>query len=81
MPCVQIRRLCQSLTEKAPEGEALEAFLANPNHILARMSRDISAPDVAAASLDKPMQVWRRPGTTPLCLMCAPHIVQCCWVA
>ena len=54
---MQIKRLCLSLPEQAPEGAALEAFLAHPDHVLARVSRDISQPDVAIASLEKPMQV------------------------
>ena len=57
MLAVQIKRLCLSLQEQAPEGAALEAFLAHPDHVLARVSRDISQPDVAIASLEKPMQV------------------------
>ncbi len=54
---MQIKRLCLSLPEQAPEGAALEAFLAHPDHVLARVSRDISQPDVAVFSLEKPMQV------------------------
>lgn len=54
---MQIRRLCLSLTEESPEGAELEAFLAHPNHVLARVSRDISEDDVRVNNLDKPMQV------------------------
>lgn len=63
---VQIKRLCLSLPEQAPEGAALEAFLAHPDHVLARVSRDISQPDVAVSSLEKPMQVK----LTALCPQC-----------
>ncbi|CAL8464659.1 g4194 [Coccomyxa elongata] len=52
----EIRRLCLSLKDPCPEGEAMEAFLANPDHVLARVSRDISRPDVAIKNLDHPMQ-------------------------
>ena len=54
---LQIKRLCLSLPEQAPESAALEAFLAHPDHVLARVARDISQPDVAVSSLEKPMQV------------------------
>ena len=54
---MQIRRLCESLTDPAPEGAELEAFLAHPNHVLARLSRDISGKDVIVGSFEKPMQV------------------------
>ncbi len=57
---MQIRRLCLSLKDPCPEGEAMEAFLTNPDHVLARMSRDISRPDVAVKNLDHPMQVRSR---------------------
>ena len=57
---MQIRRLCLSLTEESPEGAELEAFLAHPNHVLARVSRDISADDVRVNNLEKPMQVCHR---------------------
>ena len=63
---LQIRRLCRSLTETAPEGAALEEFLAHPNHVLARVCREISQPDVVVASLDKPMQVISRTVSSPL---------------
>ena len=53
----QIRRLCESLTQKCPEGEAFERLLSEPSHVLARMARDIGAPDMVEKSLDHPMQV------------------------
>ena len=56
-PVMQIRRLCESLTDDAPKSEEMEAFLAHPNHVLARLSRDISQKDVIVASFEKPMQV------------------------
>lgn len=58
---MQIRRLCLSLKEVCPEGEALEAMLSNPDHVLSRISRDISRPDVAVKSLTHPMQVLQGP--------------------
>ena len=54
---MQIRRLCESLPEEAPEGAELEALLAHPNHVLARLSRDIAKRDVIVANFEKPMQV------------------------
>ena len=57
---MQIRRLCESLTEEAPKGAELEALLAHPNHVLARLSRDISEKDVIVANFEKPMQVCLR---------------------
>jgi hypothetical protein len=70
----QIKRLCLSLTEPSPEGEELEAFLAEPSHVLARISRDISRPDVVVKNLDHPMQV-RWPGN----LSVRPkHVPQSC---
>lgn len=57
---MQIRRLCLSLKDPCPEGEAMDVFLANPDHVLARVSRDISRPDVAIKNLDHPMQVCSR---------------------
>ncbi len=57
---MQIRRLCLTLTEESPEGAELEVFMAHPNHVLARVSRDISAEDVVVQNLDKPMQVRHR---------------------
>lgn len=52
----QIRRLCDSLTEKSPEGEDLDAFLADPSHVLARIARDVSNPDEAIKNFERPMQ-------------------------
>ena len=54
---MQIRRLCETLTDPAPSSAEMEAFLAHPNHVLARLSRDISQKDVIVASFEKPMQV------------------------
>ena len=54
---MQIRRLCESLTDDSPKSTEMEAFLAHPNHVLARLSRDISQKDVIVASFEKPMQV------------------------
>ena len=53
----QIRRLCDSLTEKSPEGEELDAFLADPSHVLARIARDVSYPSDAIKNFERPMQV------------------------
>ena len=64
---LQIKRLCLSLPEQAPEGAALEAFLAHPDHVLARVSRDISQPEVAVSSLQKPMQVTSHCSVPPAC--------------
>ena len=54
---LQIRRLCNSLTEKSPEGEELDDFLADPSHVLARIARDVSYPDEAIKNFERPMQV------------------------
>ena len=54
---MQIRRLCLTLDQPCPEGEAYEAFVSHPEHVLARLARDIGAPDVVEKSLDHPMQV------------------------
>ena len=53
----QIRRLCLTLEDPCPEGEAYEAFMTHPEHVLARLARDIGKPDVVEKSLDHPMQV------------------------
>ena len=54
---LQIRRLCDSLTESSPEGEELDDFLAEPSHVLARIARDVSYPDEAIKNFERPMQV------------------------
>ena len=54
---LQIRRLCDSLIEKSPEGEELDDFLADPSHVLARIARDVSYPNEAIKNFERPMQV------------------------
>ncbi len=53
----QIRRLCLTLEQPCPEGEAFEVFMNSSEHVLARLARDIGARDVVEKNLDHAMQV------------------------